>query len=362
MSFDTQLRGELQDLAAEGVVTKDFAGTAWKRGRRHRVRRRSAQATAGVLAMAAFASGYVLLADADRAQSTLPRVTATQPAPVSTAPTPSVAVVPSVHTIGPIAVGGGWVVGSGPSGDGTWVYDRSTGRYIDLHHTYAYPAPVGTYAAVEHDGLEASDQRIGILNVANGQTHWLAAGRTFLGLDWTADGTQIVYRSLTTTGKTAVYVADATTGQDRMLPSVPDSGSAGPAWLPGRAEFAIGGDNHGSQALAQVYDAASGQPAGTSIVFDTLNNWSPDGRYVLRTSDCSIVDAATGSAVTHLGTDCYGSRVYWASNQSVIMLRYGSKADNAWVRYDLNGNEVAVLPMPTEFVVDEKRTYTLAKK
>jgi hypothetical protein len=362
MSFDTRLRAELDDLADEGVVTKDFAGTAWKRGRRRRVRRQAVKATVGVLAVAAFGSGYALVANAHRAQSTLPRVTATQPSPVGTAPAPSVAAVPSVHSTGPIAVGGGWVVGGGPSGDGTWVFDRSTGRYIDLHHTYAYPAPVGPYVAVEDDGLTASDQRIGILNLANGQTRWLATGRTFLSLDWNADGTQIAYRSLTASGKTAVFVADATTGHDQMLPTLPDTGSTGPAWLPGRDEFAIGPDNQGPQALTQVYDAATGQATGTSIVFDTLNNWSPDGRYVVRTSDCSIVEAASGSAVATLRTDCYGSRVYWAGNESVIMLRYGSKADNAWVRYDLNGHEVAVVPMPKEFAVDEKSTYTLVKK
>jgi hypothetical protein len=97
-------------------------------------------------------------------------------------------------------------------------------------------------------------------------------------------------------------------------------------------------------------------------VFDTLNNWSPDGRYVIRTSDWSIVKAASGSVVTQLGTDRYGPRVYWACNDSVVVLRPGSKADDAWVRYKLNGAEVAVVPMAKEFGVDERRTYTLVKK
>ena len=361
MSFDTRLRAELQDIADEGIVTKDFAGTAWKRGRRQRMRHLVATVTAGVLAVVAFGGGYAFLANGHRSPSRVPPVAATQPAHVSTAPTPSVAAVRSVYSAGAIAVGGGWVIGGGPSSDGTWVYDRSTGRYVDLHHTYAYPAPVGTYVAVEDNGGAARDQRIGILNLANGQTQWLATGATFLGVDWNADGTQIVYRSQTTTGTTAVHVADATTGNDRTLPAVPDTGYTGPAWLPGRAEFAIGVDNQGPRVLAQVYDAATGQATGTSIVFDTLNNWSPDGRYVIRTSDCSIVEAASGSVVAHVGADCYGSRVYWVGNDSVVSLRYGSKADDAWVRYDLNGNEVAVVPMPKEFGVDEAHTYTLVK-
>lgn len=361
MSFDTLVRAALRDIADEGAVTKDFSDTAWRRGRRQRARRHTYISVAAACAVAATVGGSTLLAETVHAPRADPSVASTAPIQTS-ASHPSPARVGSVHAPGAIAVGGGWIIGSGPSSDGTWVYNRFAGRYVDLHHSYAVPAPTGPYVAIQDNGASPSDQRVGVLDLANGHTRWIATGQTFLGLDWNADGSQLVYRSTTNSGVTSIHVIDAATGDDRTLTAIPDNGDTGPAWLPGGTRFAIGVDNQGPGNLAQTYNATTGQPDGQVVVFDSLTDWSPDGRHVIRASDCSIVDAAQQTVVTTLNPDCDASRIYWAGDNHVIMLRYGSTSDNGWVTYDLNGTETSLVPMPREFVIDEPDHYTLTRR
>jgi len=105
-----------------------------------------------------------------------------------------------------------------------------------------------------------------------------------------------VYRSAARSGATSVHINDATTGADRTVSNIPDIGDTGPAWLKGGTQFAIGVDSQGPDVLGQAYHATRGsrdqrQPAGSVVVFDSVTDWSPDNRYVIRASDCSIVDA-----------------------------------------------------------------------
>ena len=358
MSFDTEVRAAVLDLADEGVPPAGIAASAWRHGRRQHARRRGFGAAVALIAVAAVTVGYISFRAGVRAPSaaaSTPAASAPSPAAPSRAPSNSV----SSH--GPIAVAGSWIVGGGPSSNGVWVWDRVHEKFIDVKHTYAYPAPTGNYVVVQDSG-DVPIERVGILDLATGVTHWIASRHSTVGgVDWSADGTRFVYALQGSAGNPAVDITDVRTGHSTALPSVPyDGGTV--AWLPGDAEIAV--DTQAT--TAQAYSAATGTPTRKVPSFGASTAWSPDGRYVVSDPSGSptIIDAVTGHVIGELGGSWYASRIYWAGNTSVIVEHSGgpTSADNSWIQLDLTGRELANVPMPKEFGVSEGHEYTLVKR
>jgi len=354
MNVDTEIRRTLTELAdrADGSVPPTVATTSWRQGVRIRRTRAALAAGAALVVVLSSISVYQLVG----AQSSSRQKEVAPPA--SSPPTRT---QPQANTVagGAVPVAGGWVIGGGPSANGVWIWDRVHAQYVEVPHTYAYPAPVGPYVAVEDNGETAAEQRVGVLDLGAGTTQWLAEGATFLGLDWTADGSSIVY-GLQISGESGVtvHVADAASGQTTSFPQVRFDGGWGPAWLPGGAEFAVGSD--GTNPTMQAYSANTGEPSRGVPAFAALSAWSPDGSRVVRaTANGAAVVDSSGAVLTQLPGYTYASRIYWADDQTIIMLRYGG-SNNGWVIVE-PGNANQFVPMPVEFVVSEGHEYTLVR-
>ncbi|HSQ03047.1 MAG TPA: Tol-Pal system beta propeller repeat protein TolB [Burkholderiales bacterium] len=102
---------------------------------------------------------------------------------------------------------------------------------------------------------------------------------------WSPDGTRIAYVSFEH-NKPTVYVQSLTTGQRRAVANFPGSNSA-PAWAPdGRHLAVVLTKDRGSQLyLVSADGGGSATRVTTSSAIDTEPNFSPDGQWLLFTSD-----------------------------------------------------------------------------
>ena len=113
----------------------------------------------------------------------------------------------------------------------------------------------------------------------------LASNEPIISPAWSPDGTRLAYVSFERR-KPVVYVQSLTTGGRNAVANFTGSNSA-PAWSPdGRRLAVVLSKDGGSQMFTISADGGGqAQRLSTSAGIDTEPNWSPDGQWILFTSD-----------------------------------------------------------------------------
>jgi hypothetical protein len=350
--FDHTIRATVNELADEGQPV-NLASAAVLEGRRMIVRQRLLSAAAAVAVLAALAVPFAVLSNRDGPlqPGAAPPVQSSAPTRLASTPVTVPAPVPSPATIGVGAVRltDGWILAAASGTKGTWVYDVKQDRYQIVAFKYVRPSPLGGFAAVV-DGT-----RVGLLNVPANTVHWVAGPANVVGgVDWSDDGTRLVYAASGDTPKTMrLAVIDIGTSKARVIGgSVPCGTDCAPVWLPGSREIALATPS--PRLGMQAYEATTGKPTRMLKLPGAVparHSWSPSGRYVATRSDTgtSVVVAASGTPVLTLADSADG--VYWVADNRLLTVR-----SDGFALYDLTGAMLSLFPWPAGTVNDRYST------
>jgi len=351
--MDETIRETLRELADEARLT-NLATPALRQAGRMRTRRTVLTVAAGLVAVAATATPYLVTRPADRGTAPPPAAAITTRATRTAAPPAA----PSIGN-GPVVLPGGWILASGPVGATYVIWDRVQGRYRPLPYSQVSPAPTGNHVAVE----KTEENRVGVLDLNSGEVRWMNRRTGNEGVDWSSDGRYFLYPGAPSRpGDNSVMsavVVEAATGRERV---VKDNlcATCRYTWLASDTEVAI--DTGG--ATMQAYAVASGEPTRTvpsSLVVTYRHTISPDGRYAVQPTggsvrDARVVELATGRIVSRLTVDD-ARAVYWAGDDQLLVVEPG-----AVTAQSLTGQDRRRYPFPREFGDDELHNFVLVRQ
>ncbi|MEE6258444.1 TolB family protein [Plantactinospora sonchi] len=369
------LREAVHELAGDPHQSPDFVAGVISRGRRVRRRRRAGATAAMLVAIAAIAAPYVWLRP-----ETEPPPTAVAAAPEESEapelttdalpPIPDPSPVPPVRKDwqnGPLVLPGGWIAlaVSAPIVPGSWVYDRTAGRYVSLGKDYqqVLPAPRGSLVAVQRN---AGSSEIGLLDLSTREVRWTSAVGAILSPQWSRDGSQLLVTIFDKQpGGARFGILDPANGSFRQFPVSNRQHCTDIcrfSWLPNGREVALpqfgipsdpGPDPKAKrpQFQMEIFAADDGAPIRVVPVPGSVSgttSWSPDGRYlaVQAANSPQLVDVGTGRSVGRLPS----ADVTWVRDDRLLYLDFDDDAIPAAVLIDLKGVEIQRLPLPRDFV------------
>jgi hypothetical protein len=350
LRFDHAVRTAVRDLADEGHPV-NLARPAIRQGRRIVVRRRAVTVAAAVAVAAALVVPFVVNRGPDRR---LQRDVATQPSS-SPAPSPALTHPAGDFTKGPITLVEPWIVAAAPADGGSWVFDRTAGRYKTVPYDRINPAPAGDLAAV-HSG-----SKLGLLNVHTGALRWVSGPASAVGVaDWSADGTRLVYPANGTASQSLrLAVVDAATAKATIIGgNLECYENCAPAWLPNGQEIALAAPDQPGRVV--VYSASTGQPTRQLQLpgaIPALHSWSPDGRLVVTRAGAQAALFEIGSGRTLLTLDDYAGGIYPIDGDRLLCVR-----SDGFVLLDHTGTTLAVFPRPAGLADNELNATVLAKR
>ncbi|GAA2619409.1 hypothetical protein GCM10010399_58060 [Dactylosporangium fulvum] len=331
LDLDRLVRDTLDDLAADARPAPLLAEAIRRAGQ---IRRRRIAATAAAAAVLVVLGVVALPFGADREDRPEP-LRSVPSAPLSPSPTASpFAVGHAPPSLLPPELPGQFTLTALPfHDDQTWVFDRSTGRYLTVPFAEVQPAPKGNLA------LSATgDGRLLLLDLAEGVAVSLPSGPVGGDIEpWSPDG-RMLLRAQQPTGLVRVEEVVGGTVLSRGVPY--DAAALGcertgcrVTWARSPTELAVSviDPATGTQRALQLISVADGRPTRRLPVTGQVSgacSWSTDERYVLNerltptgSAGWVITDTTSGATVGTMTAETLPnpSSVCWASPTELLV-------------------------------------------
>ncbi len=174
-----------------------------------------------------------------------------------------------------------WVMDALPGASHTVIADPGSMRFLNTPPAWS---PDGRWIAYTVWFWESHRGEVRIVPSAGGVSRLVAEGLPFNGVDWSRDGTQLVYSAGTGGSLSALWIAPAAGGEPVRLTDG-QARDIHPAWSPDGARIAFASNREGGSDI-WVVPASGGIPR--RVTLDGAEkygpSWSPDGKLIAFTA------------------------------------------------------------------------------